>query len=104
LLDNFSGGRYPDGFNSLFTFSTPTPRAANIAPAGTRFTRIDWDGAQLIVGWRTTIGHTYRLEYKADLNDAIWTQSGADVKATGTTTTVNVSASSNRFFRIVQLD
>ncbi|HUS34207.1 MAG TPA: lamin tail domain-containing protein [Verrucomicrobiae bacterium] len=104
LLDNFSGGRYPDGSNSLFTFNTATPRAANIAPVGTRFTRIDWDGAQLVVGWRTTVGHTYRLEFKADLNDAIWTAAGADVKATGATTTVNVNAPSNRFFRVVQLD
>lgn len=102
--DNFSAGRYPDGSSSMFTFATATPRAANIAPAGTRFTRIEWDGAQLIVGWRTTVGRTYRLEYKGDLNEAIWTAAGADIKASATITTVNVAGPSNRFFRIVQLD
>jgi hypothetical protein len=102
--DNFSAGRFPDGTSSLFTFSTATPRAANIAPAGTRFTRIEWDGAQLVVGWRTTVGRTYRLEYKGDLNDSVWTAAGADVKATAAITSVNVAGPSNRFFRVVQLD
>src|SRR6185295_5967832 len=90
LSDNVSGGRYPDGSESIFTFGTATPRAANVAPAGTRFTRIAWDGAQLNIGWRSTAGRTYRLESAADIGQPVWTPVGADITAATTTVTINV--------------
>jgi hypothetical protein len=104
--DNISGGRYPDGSATSFVFATPTPGAANIAPAGTRFTRIAFDGAQISVGWRATVGRTYRLETASDLTQPNWTATGSDVTATATTVTVNVdfASAANRFFRVVQLN
>jgi hypothetical protein len=104
--DNASGGRYPDGGTSLFTLTPATPRAANTAPPGTRFSQIAWNGAQLSISWLTTAGHTYRLEYKSDLGQAQWTQVGADTVASASTLTMNVDigASPNGFFRVVQLN
>ena len=71
--DNISGGRYPDGAAATFVFTAPTPRAANVTPAGTRFTNISFDGAQVSVGWRTTVGRTYRIESCSDLMTPVWT-------------------------------
>jgi hypothetical protein len=106
LSDNISGGRYPDGAAGTFVFTTPTPRAANAAPTGTRFTRIAFDGAQISIGWKTTVGRTYRLEYATDLNQPAWTAAGADVTATTTTSTINVdfAAGANRYYRVVQVN
>lgn len=105
LSDNISGGRYPDGASALFVFGTPTPRSANIAPAGTRFTRIVWDGAQLNIGWRSTVGRNYRLEATSDLNQPAWVSVADNLTATTTTTTINLAPSAgNRFFRVVQVD
>jgi hypothetical protein len=106
LSDNISGGRYPDGAAATFVFGTPTPRAANVAPAGTRFTRIAWDGAQLNIGWRTTAGRSYRLETTGDIGQPAWVTVGNDVTATTTSVTVNVDvpAGANRYFRVVQIN
>jgi regulation of enolase protein 1 (concanavalin A-like superfamily) len=106
LADNVSGGRYPDGAASAFVFTTPTPLAPNAAPPGTRFTRITTDGVQVTVGWRTTVGHTYRIESTADLTNPAWTQVGADVVATTTNSSLNLdfNAAANRFFRVVQVN
>jgi hypothetical protein len=87
-------------------FSTPTPRAANAAPTGTRFTRIWWDGVQVTLGWRTTAGHTYRVETTGDLAQPTWIAVGADVVATTASASVNVDfgGATNQFFRIVQIN
>jgi hypothetical protein len=102
--DNISAGRYPDGGAGPFTFTTPTPRAANPAPLGTTFTRITLDAGQLTIAWRATAGRAYTLEAKSDLNQPTWTPVSAPITATGpsVSTIVNVTPNANAFYRVVQ--
>lgn len=104
--DNASGGRYPDGAEAFFNFTSASPRTANVAPPGTRFTIITVDAGQLLIGWRSTAGKTYRLEAKNDLSDANWTPVGNTITATGTTASARIdfSEAGNRFFRIAQVN
>jgi hypothetical protein len=53
-----------------------------------------------------TIGKTYRVEYKDDLNAATWTQLGTDHVAQSTPLTIldHPGASPQRFYRVRQLD
>jgi hypothetical protein len=104
--DNLSSGRYPDGASSFFNFGTATPRIANNAPPGARFTRILLDGPQLTISWTAITGRSYQLESKSDLNQPTWTAVGEPSAASATTMTVNLNftATSDRFFRVVQLN
>jgi hypothetical protein len=105
-IDNISGGRYPDGTPAIFTFTTPTPRAANIAPTGTRFTNVLFDGAQVTLAWRTTVGRTYRIEACVDLTAPVWVAVGNDITASTMSAGANVNfdGATHRFFRVVQVN
>jgi hypothetical protein len=61
---------------------------------------------QVLLSFDALVGKTYRIEYKNNLNDAAWVQLGQNVLATSNSISVNDSlgASSQRFYRIVQLD
>jgi Lamin Tail Domain/Carbohydrate binding domain/CotH kinase protein len=54
----------------------------------------------------TTPGKTYRVLYKNDLNDAMWTPLGADIVATGATLNItdSIGPQPQRFYQVVQLD
>lgn len=105
-LDNASAGRYPDGASVIAPFPTPTPRAENVQPVGTSFTRVTIDAGQLSIAWKTTAGHTYRLESKSDLNQATWTPVGADLVASGPSLSANlaIAAGANAYYRVVQVN
>jgi len=45
-------------------------------------------GNQLILGWETAPGQTYRVVYKNDLSDLTWTPLGNDLQATGSSLSV----------------
>jgi Lamin Tail Domain len=105
---NVSAGRYPDGSPDIYTFTTSTPRAANVRPAGSmpHFSQISLSGAQLTFGWTTVSGLSYRIEFKDELNQSAWTALAQNMIAAGSSlsTTVNVAETRHRFFRIVQVD
>jgi hypothetical protein len=60
----------------------------------------------VVLGIGATVGKTYRVEYKNDLNAAEWTQLGTDQVATVTPLVIvdNLGASLQRFYRVQQLD
>ena len=60
-------------------------------------------GDQLTLGWTTIPNRTYRVEYTDDLSAANWQPLGSDIPAIGSglSVSVSVSASPQRFFRIV---
>jgi len=106
--NNISQGHYPDGTGPLYFMSTPTPRAANIAPAQPappEITGLTINGGNVSFSFSTTAGLTYRVDYKNDLNEAGWTPLGGNRPGTGGSLAItdNISASPQRFYRIVVL-
>jgi hypothetical protein len=67
------------------------------------FNVVSRSGDQLTLGWTTIPGRTYRVEYAGDLGAANWQPLGSDMPAIGSglSISVSVSASPQRFFRIV---
>ena len=54
----------------------------------------------------TTIGKTYRVEYKDDLSSANWLPLGADRVATSASLLItdNIGVNPQRFYRVLQVD
>ncbi len=104
--NNVSQGRWPDGSASIFSMTTPTPRAANVLatqpPAEIRIVTAGLaPNGDLILSWTAEIGKTYRLEFKDDLGTAGWTAL-TELTATGPTVSLSIPRGSapRRFFRI----
>ena len=72
-----------------------------IAPP--QFTQTALNGGQLALTWQTTPGHSYRIEFKADLNDSSWTPLSNDMTAGGRTLSVNLDITSAPagFYRVL---
>jgi hypothetical protein len=106
--NNISEGRYPDGAAQRYFMPTPTPRAPNItgrpAPEFLGITSLPNGDVTLTV--QTIIGKVYRIEFKNQLNDAEWTQLGADIPADSTSLAItdNIGLNPQRFYRIVQVE
>ncbi len=60
----------------------------------------------IVLSIGATVGKTYRVEYKNDLNVAEWTQLGTDQVAASTPLIIidNLGGSPQRFYRVIQLD
>jgi len=78
--------------------ASPPPTAPEI-----RF--INESAGLFTISWRAVPGTTYRLQFKRNLNDPAWTDLGADITATSTTTSVtdSVAPTGQRFYRIFAL-
>jgi hypothetical protein len=88
--------------------NAPTPRAPNatglVTPPRVSITR---DGNGVVsMTFDTQVGRSYRVEYKNSLAEEAWTLLRPAVLAGSGQLTVldDVRASSQRFYRIVQLD
>ena len=55
---------------------------------------------------QTIIGKVYRIEFKNQLNEAAWTQLGADIPAESTSLAItdNIGLNPQRFYRIVWVE
>jgi hypothetical protein len=88
----------------MYYMVRPTPRAANMLGDSDppTFSTLELVGDQLTLGWQTSPGRTYRVEYTDDLANGNWQPLGPDMPATGASLsiTVNVSTPEHRFFRI----
>ena len=102
--NDISQGRYPDGSQNIYFMTTPTPRVANVLSqaASPTFNVLELVGSQFTLGWGTTPGHTYRVEFTDNLAPPNWQPLSGNMVATGSSlsVTVNVTAPSQRFFRI----
>jgi hypothetical protein len=107
---NSTEGRYPDGTALRLFMPTPSPRAANILPPATTLPDVcgmTWiPGEAVTLSFLTSPGHSYRVEFKPDLDALTWLPLGGTWFATGTTLTVTDSGASGaqRFYRVVLLD
>jgi hypothetical protein len=72
-----------------------------IAPP--QITQTTLNGQLFVFVWQTTAGHTYRIEFKNDLNDSSWTPLSADTVANGSSlsATIDVTGAPQRFYRIL---
>jgi hypothetical protein len=80
------------GSDSVVLSIPPEPVIQSITASGTTVT----------LEWTSVPGETYRVQYKADLDDPAWTDLTPDVTAAGTTasTTDSVGAATQRFYRV----
>ncbi|HWX19069.1 MAG TPA: hypothetical protein VN578_04080, partial [Candidatus Binatia bacterium] len=55
------------------------------------------------ITWNTSLGYTYRLQYKNDLTNGSWLDAPPDLQASGPTATAtnDITGSSQRFYRIL---
>jgi hypothetical protein len=58
------------------------------------------------LSWPTTVGRTYRVEYKDDFNSAGWTPLATDITGNGSPFVFNeaIGAHTQRFYRVVEVD
>jgi hypothetical protein len=89
---------------------TPSLTAARtfkvVVGTGFRVSGISRADGEIHLNVGATVGKTYRLEFKDDLNAANWSPLGADQVATSTTLpfTDEIGANPQRFYRVRQLD
>jgi hypothetical protein len=93
-------------FNALATASLQTAVLqidTNIVPA-IRILSLNLFSNTAAVTWASTTGNTYRLQYKDNLDNGIWTDVTPDVIATGATATASqpLGTPSSRFFRVMR--
>jgi hypothetical protein len=64
---------------------------------------IQVSGAGILLGWPTTMGVNYQIEYKDDLAAPAWTLLGSPVPGTGGSISVtnDITLSTHRFYRII---
>jgi regulation of enolase protein 1 (concanavalin A-like superfamily) len=64
---------------------------------------IQVSGAGILLGWPTTMGVNYQIEYKDDLAAPVWTPLGSPVPGTGGSISVtnDITLSTHRFYRII---
>jgi hypothetical protein len=63
-------------------------------------------GISVSISFDTIPGRSYRVDYKDQIDAAMWTQLNAPIPAAGTSLTINdnIGANPQRFYRIVQVD
>jgi len=89
---------------------TSDPQGFTIAVKGTQaplvLRAVELSGGKCKFTWNAEVGRKYRVQYKASLGDAEWTDVALEIVATGSTASGedNVSGVSQRFYHIVQVD
>ena len=101
---DISQGRYPEGAPHIYSFTTPTPNAANnlVLPPPT-FSGIDVSVSGVKLTFEATPGFFYRAEYADDLSAPDWTPLAPPVMATSPSLTLTdtPAAAPHRFYRVV---
>ena len=107
--NDISQGRWPDGMSDLYFMPTPTPGMPNVIPnhppSEIQILAIQTlSGEQVAITWSSEAGRSYRLQYKDDLDFPTWVDL-PEVNATATLTSMtnSVSGTSQRFYRIEQV-
>jgi hypothetical protein len=101
-----SQGRWPDGASDIFALTVPTPKGSNVLVQQIVIQNVTLTAnGQPTFSWNTDSGHTYRVEWKANLTDPTW-QTLVELPASLDTlsfTDQNVSGSAQRFYRVTEL-
>ena len=108
--ENVSEGRYPNGGPLRLSMPAPSPRAPNVLPPSYEPPSVSsfeiLPGSQCALTFVTSPGHTYRVEFKNDLNAGGWTPLGGDIFAVGNQYTITdpISGIGQRYYRILQVE
>ena len=66
---------------------------------------IELSGTNVVLTWTAIDGNTYRVEYKDNVDDSIWSNLPPDVTASASTASKEDSFEApQRFYRILSLD
>jgi len=76
-----------------FTVTVVSAPTADITVAGNIVT----------ITWTSIAGQTYRVQYKDNIDDTIWTNLAPDVTASGSTSSTTDTTTSQRFYRVAVL-
>jgi hypothetical protein len=57
-------------------------------------------GPALVLTWPSIAGHSYQVQYKTNLTDAVWSAAGSPVTAVGTATSATNSVPGTVFYRV----
>ncbi|MCX8157626.1 MAG: lamin tail domain-containing protein, partial [Verrucomicrobiae bacterium] len=105
-----SQGRFPDGSASIQTLASPTPGRPNVGgqpsqPPVFNLADVRVNGSLINLGFQTTAGKRYQVQYKNRLNDTLWLNFGGPQTATGATLTVqdNILTQPSRFYRVIEV-
>jgi hypothetical protein len=80
-------------------------QVTNSTPVSISSMRMAASGMQLT--WASVVGGVYQVAYKNGLTDATWTNTGAPITATGTTTTwidTSATSTSQRFYQLTKIN
>lgn len=107
--ENISEGRYPDGSSLRLFMSEPSPRRPNLLPpvsSAPLLTGITMQANHSCnLAFQCEPGHTYRVEFKDDLNETTWRPLGTNQFATGTELLFNDNVSTpQRYYRIALVE
>ncbi len=106
-VENVSQGFFPDGHtNVVFSMTNFTPRAANTLAGPLRIAQISFDATTVTLTWSAIPGRAYRIEYKNELSEPVWTALGDPVEAIETTASISdfLSPTGYRFYRVIRID
>jgi hypothetical protein len=106
-IENVSQGCFPNGdTNSVYFMTNFTPRAANMLGGALRFTEVSVSSNTMTLRWEAVSNHIYRVQYKNNLSDLIWTNLGADTAAMNNfaTATDVIGPNPQRFYRVLRVD
>lgn len=101
-----SQGRWPDGGANFYFMPAPTPGAANVIPSNpppeililSAGFNVDGD---LVLTWSSEAGKTYRVQFKEDLNQPVWSDLSDTVATNGQASLTDVADGvSQRFYRV----
>ncbi len=106
---NVSEGRYPDAAGLRLFMPVPSPRNPNILPPASGPPVMTGFAMQpdhsCVLTFESAPGHTYRVEFKNDLNEPIWQPLGTNEMATGTSMTISDNPGGpQRFYRVVLVE
>ncbi len=106
---NVSEGRYPDSNALRLLMPTPSPGSPNILPPASGPPVVSGISIQpdnsCVLTFEASPGHTYRLEFKDDLNEENWRPLGANHFATSTLESfIDVPEAPQRFYRVVLVE
>jgi hypothetical protein len=93
--------------NGIPPISNAYTYSIHVAPSGATLIAVDISqtGATINLRWTATVGKTYRIQYKADIEAPDWTDSGLTLVAGSTSMLFSEPIShAHRFYRILQVD
>jgi hypothetical protein len=102
-------GRYPDGGTLRLMMSSPSPGAPNILPPIGHWPEpinVALSPDQSVtMSFQTSPGHTYRVEYKDNLSDAVWLPLGGSHFATSAALLVSdFAGTTQRYYRVTLVE